>query len=44
MEPILNSLRAVVRGTLILCLSLSAFAQISAPPDASGFPLGRQDP
>jgi hypothetical protein len=44
MEPILNSLRAVVRGTLILCWSLSAFAQIPAAPDASGFPLGRNIP
>jgi len=40
MEPILNSLRSLVRGTLILGLSLSVFAQIPAAPDASGFPLG----
>jgi len=44
MEPILNSLRAVFRGTLILGLSLSVFAQIPAAPDASGLPLGRKTP
>ncbi len=44
MEPILRSLRAVLRGALILGLSLSVFAQIPAAPDASGFPLGRKSP
>ncbi len=44
MEPILCSLRAVLRGALILGLSLSVFAQIPAAPDASGFPLGRNTP
>jgi hypothetical protein len=44
MEPILCSLRAVLRGALILGLSLSVFAQIPAAPDASGFPLGRKIP
>jgi len=44
MEPILYSLRAVLRGALILGLSLSVFAQIPAAPDASGFPLGRKPP
>jgi len=44
MEPILCSLRAVVRGALIVGLSLSVFAQIPATPDASGFPLGRKTP
>ena len=42
MEPVLYSLQAVLRGALILGLSLSAFAQIPAAPDASGFPLGRK--
>jgi hypothetical protein len=42
MEPILCSLRAVLRGALIVALSLSVFAQIPAAPDASGFPLGRK--
>jgi hypothetical protein len=42
MEPILYSLRAVLRGALILGLSLTVFAQIPAAPDASGFPLGRK--
>jgi hypothetical protein len=42
MEPILYSLRAILRGALILVLSLSVFAQIPAAPDASGFPLGRE--
>lgn len=41
MEPILPSLRAVLRGVLILGLSLSVFAQIPAAPDAYGFPSGR---
>ena len=44
MEPILYSLRAVLRGALILGLSLSVFAQIPAAPDASGFPFGRKTP
>ena len=42
MEPVLYSLQAVLRGALILGLSLSVFAQIPAAPDASGFPLGRK--
>jgi hypothetical protein len=41
MEPILYLLRAVLRSTLIVALSLSVFAQISAAPDASGLPLRR---
>lgn len=41
MEPILHSLRAILRGALILGLSLSVFAQIPAVPAASGFPSGR---
>jgi hypothetical protein len=41
MEPILYSLGTVLRGALILGLSLSVFAQIPAAPDASGFPSGR---
>jgi hypothetical protein len=44
MEPVLYSLRAVLRGALILGLYLPVFAQIPAPPDASGFPLGRKPP
>jgi hypothetical protein len=44
MEPILYPLRAVLRGALILGLSLYVFAQIPAAPDASGFPLGRKPP
>ena len=44
MEPILYALRAVVRGGLILGLSLSVFAQIPAAPDAFRFPLGRKTP
>ncbi len=44
MEPILYSLQAVLRGALILGLSLSAFAQLPAAPDTSGFPLGRKVP
>jgi hypothetical protein len=44
MEPVLYSLRTVVRGALILGLSLSVFAQISAAPDVSGFPLDRKIP
>jgi hypothetical protein len=42
MEPVLYSLRAVVRAALILGLSLSVFAQIPAAPDASGFHLDRK--
>ena len=42
MEPILYSLRAVLRGALIVGLSLSVFAQIPAAPDTSGFPFGRK--
>ena len=41
MEPILYLLRAVLQSTLIVALSLSVFAQISAAPDASGLPLRR---
>ena len=44
MEPILYSLQTVLRGALILGLSLSSFAQLSAAPDTSGFPLGRKSP
>ena len=44
MEPVLYSLQAVLRGALILGLSLSAFAQLSAVPDTSGFSLGRKSP
>jgi len=42
MEPMLSSLRAILRGALILGLSLSVFAQIPTVPDASGFPVGRK--
>ena len=42
MEPVLNSLQAVLRVALILGLSLSSFAQLPAAPDTSGFPLGRK--
>jgi hypothetical protein len=38
MEPILFSLQAVLRGTLILAFSLSVFAQIVAEPQASVLP------
>jgi hypothetical protein len=44
MEPILYSLKLVLRGALILALSLSVFAQIPAAPDASGFPSDRRAP
>ena len=44
MEPVLYSLQAVLRGALIVALSLSVFAQIPAAPDASGFPSGRKAP
>jgi hypothetical protein len=36
MEPVLYSLKSVLRGALILGLSLSVFAQIPAATDASG--------
>lgn len=36
MEPVLYSLRAVLRSVLILGLSLTASAQIPSAPDASG--------
>ena len=42
MEPLLYSLRAVLRGALILSLSLTVFAQIVAEPDASVFPSSRK--
>jgi hypothetical protein len=42
MEPLLYSLRAVLRGALILSLSLTVFAQIVAEQDASVFPSGRK--
>jgi hypothetical protein len=42
MEPLLYSLRAVLRGALILSLSVTVFAQIVAEPDASVFPSGRK--
>src|SRR5256885_13960282 len=44
MEPILYSPQAVLRGVLILALSLSVFAQIPAAPDASGFSSDRKAP
>ena len=44
MEPILYSTQAVLRGALILALSLSVFAQIPAAPDASGFSSDRKAP
>ena len=44
MEPILCSLQTVLRGALILGLSLSSFAQLPAAPDTSGIPLGRKAP
>jgi len=44
MEPILYSLQTVLRGALILGLSLSSFAQLPAAPDTSGIPLGRKAP
>jgi hypothetical protein len=42
MEPLLYSLRAVLRGALILSLSVTVFAQIVAEPDASVFSFGPQ--
>jgi hypothetical protein len=44
MEPILYSPQAVLRGVLVLALSLSVFAQIPAAPDASDFFSGRKAP
>jgi hypothetical protein len=44
MEPIYHFPHAVLRGALILGLSLSAFAQLHAAPDTSGIPLGRKFP
>ena len=44
MEPVLYSLQSVLRGALILGLSLSVFAQIPAAPDASGVRSGRKAP
>jgi len=42
MKPILYSRQAVLRGALILGLSLSVFAQIVAEPDTSVFPSSRR--
>jgi len=42
MEPLLYSLRAMLRSALILSLSLTVFAQIGAEPDASVFPSSRK--
>ena len=42
MEPLLYSLRALLRGTLILSLSLTVFAQNVAEPDASVFRSSRK--
>ena len=44
MGPILYSRQAVLRGALILSLSLSVFAQIVAEPDVSVFPSSRRLP
>ena len=44
MEPVHYPVQAFLRGVLTLGLSLSVFAQISAAPDASGFPSGRKVP
>jgi hypothetical protein len=44
MEPALYLLQAVLRGVLIVGLSLSAFAQIATAPDGSIFPSGRKFP
>jgi hypothetical protein len=44
MEPVSYSLQAVLRGALILTLSLSVFAQIPSVPDASRFRSGRKAP
>jgi hypothetical protein len=44
MEPVLYSVQSVLRGALILGLSLSAFAQIPAAPEASGLPSSRRAP
>lgn len=44
MEPVFYSLQAVLRGVLILGLSLPLLAQIPVAPDASVFPLARKAP
>jgi hypothetical protein len=44
MEPVLHSLKPVLRGALILGLSLSLFAQIPAAPDAPIFTSDRKVP
>ena len=44
MEPVLPSLQPVLRGALILGLSLSVFVQIPAVSDASVFPSDRKAP
>ena len=44
MEPVSYSLQTVLRGALILGLSLMAFAQIPSVPDASRFRSGRKPP
>lgn len=42
MEPVLYSLRAVLRGALMLTLSLSVITQIPAAPDGSRVGLDRK--
>ena len=44
MGPVSNSLQVVLRGALLLGLSLTAFTQIASVPDASGLPSGRNAP
>jgi hypothetical protein len=44
MEPVSYSLQAVLRGTLILGLSLTVFAQIPSVPGASRFRSSRKAP
>jgi len=44
MEPVPYLLQEVLRGALILGLSLSGFAQISAAPDPADFASGRRAP
>ncbi|HMJ21605.1 MAG TPA: hypothetical protein VK513_06835 [Terriglobales bacterium] len=44
MEPVLYSLQAVLRGALILGLSLTVFAQIPATQETFGFPSGGKGP
>ena len=44
MEPVLHSLPPVLRGVLILGLSLPVFAQIPAAPGVSVFPSDRKAP